>query len=263
MNISRILRGSIIGIAIGAWTLFPLAASPQAILINIKGKVEVKAVNASNWTKATEGMVINTLTTVSTGFDSTVTVQIEKTTLQVKPLTRMSIDKLVATSDNISTSCYLRVGSVKASVKSAEGVKQDFKVQSPYSTASVRGTEFEFNGIRLSVNEGHVSFQPGRPQREVQAPESIDPKQVAELIAAINEAPASGPNPNDAALVGAGNTALVTFGPNASTKPELSTDRDQLESDSRVKTARDDLKPGSNHAELGSHYGNLTITWTK
>ena len=91
------------------------------------------------------------LTTVSTGFDSSVTIVMDKNTLFVKPLTRMTVDKLVEDQGTVSTNCYLRVGTVKASIKSAEGVKQDFKVQSPYSTASVRGTIFEDNCLTLTT----------------------------------------------------------------------------------------------------------------
>lgn len=145
------------------------AANPQAVLQSLKGKVEVKAPGATAWAPATEGMILSPAAVLSTGFDSSVVVVVDKTTIQVKPLTRLTIDKLVADSDNtIKTSTFLRVGSVSASVKSAEGVKQDFKVQSPYSTASVRGTEFDFDGLKLSVKEGLVAFILGRPVRESQ-----------------------------------------------------------------------------------------------
>jgi hypothetical protein len=36
------------------------------------------------------------------------------------------------------------------------GGKTDFSVRSPTATASVRGTVFEFDGTRLSVEEGRV-----------------------------------------------------------------------------------------------------------
>jgi len=144
------------------------AAQPTAVLTSLKGKVEVKAPGATAWTAATEGQVLSPAVTLSTGFDSSVVVVIDKTTIQVKPLTRMTIDKLVSAGGTVKTSTFLRVGSVSASVKSAEGVKQDLKVQSPYSTASVRGTEFDYDGLRLKVSEGLVAFALGQADRETQ-----------------------------------------------------------------------------------------------
>ncbi len=142
------------------------AAVPSAVLQSLKGKVEVRLPGTTEWVPATEGQNLGLATTLSTGFDSSAVVVLGKTTLQVKPLTRMSIDKLVEEGGTLKTTTFLRVGSVAASVKSADGVKQEFKVQSPYSTASVRGTEFTYDGIHLDVKEGVVAFIPGRPQRE-------------------------------------------------------------------------------------------------
>jgi hypothetical protein len=143
-------------------------AEVTATLTDIKGKVEVKP-SGGDWVTAKDGMKINLLSTISTGFDSTAVVKIDKSSIFVNSLTRMTLDKLLESSGKVTTSVFLRVGSVKASVKSAEGVKQDFKVQSPYSTASVRGTEFEFDGITVRVSEGIVAVIPGRPTRDIQA----------------------------------------------------------------------------------------------
>ncbi len=145
------------------------AAAPQAKLQSLKGKVEVK-VPGGAWAPASEGQVLNPSDTLSTGFDSSAVVVMDKTTVQVKPLTRMTIDKLVEEGGTVKTSTFLRVGNVSVSVKSAEGVKQDFKVQSPYSTASVRGTEFDYNGLKLKVKEGLVSFILGRIARQTAEP---------------------------------------------------------------------------------------------
>ncbi|MBL8965738.1 MAG: FecR domain-containing protein [Spirochaetaceae bacterium] len=144
-------------------------AAPTAILSGLKGKVEVKPASG-DWRPATEGMRLELSATISTGFDSTANLLIEKSKILVKPLTRLTLDKLVEQQPgSLSTSVYLRVGAVQASVKAATpGTPQDFKVQSPYSTASVRGTEFEFDGIRLVVIEGKVRFIPGPPRREGQ-----------------------------------------------------------------------------------------------
>jgi hypothetical protein len=144
-------------------------AGPMATLSDLKGKIELKPENGV-WAPATEGMKVDLRSTISTGFDSTVTIRIEKTKIVVKPLTRLTLDKLIEQSaGSVAASLFLRVGSVQASVKaSVPGTPQDFKVQSPYSTASVRGTEFDYDGFVLVVRDGVVRLIPGRPVRDIQ-----------------------------------------------------------------------------------------------
>jgi hypothetical protein len=142
-------------------------AATQATISGLKGKVEVKP-DGGSWIPAKDGMAVDLKTTISTGFDSTATIVIDKSRIVVKPLTRLTLDKLVeASAGSVSATMFLRVGAVQASVKAAvPGTPQDFKVQSPYSTASVRGTEFSFDGFYLRVVEGVVVLVPGRPTRE-------------------------------------------------------------------------------------------------
>jgi hypothetical protein len=160
-------------LALSLFSLSALAfAGPQAVLSGLKGKVEVKLAQGS-WAPATEGMKVDLRSTISTGFDSTAVIVIDKSKIVVKPLTRLTLDKLVEQSaGSVAASMFLRVGAVQASVKATTpGTPQDFKVQSPYSTASVRGTEFDFDGFHLAVKEGVVRLIPGRPVRDIQAVE--------------------------------------------------------------------------------------------
>ncbi len=189
------------------------AVAPQAVLHSLKGKVEVRTSADADWAPAAEGEILNISETLSTGFDSSVVVAMGKTTLQVKPLTRMTVDKLVQEGSVLKTSTFLRVGSVSASVKSAEGVKQDFQVQSPYSTASVRGTEFTFDGLRLKVTDGVVSFVPGRPQRDLQTSASTGGRTSSPPESDFAGAPDTPADPGKAVPVSAGNDAkiVVTF----------------------------------------------------
>lgn len=180
-------------IAMAVYALVASAyAGPTAILSGIKGKVEVKSAQGS-WAPATEGMTIGLSSTISTGYDSTATLTIEKSTIVVKPLTRLTLDKLLEKSaGSVSASTYLRVGSVQAKVKaSVPGTPQDFKVQSPYSTASVRGTEFVFDGQRLTVLDGTVRLTPGRPTRDIQPVEAAIAQEPASGAAAPEAAPAA------------------------------------------------------------------------
>lgn len=195
------------------------AAAPQAKLQSLKGKVEVK-VPGGSWAPASEGQVLNPADTLSTGFDSSAVVVMDKNTVQVKPLTRMTIDKLVEEGGTVKTSTFLRVGNVSVSVKSAEGVKQDFKVQSPYSTASVRGTEFDYNGLKLKVREGLVAFVLGRLARQ-----SAEPSSSSDYAGA----PEAEGDENKEVAVGAGKDAeiVVSFSGESTTKS--SDDKDSLQ----------------------------------
>ena len=196
------------------------AAAPQAVLSSLKGKVEIKSPGSKAWVAATEGQVLATAATLSTGFDSSVVVTIDKTTIQVKPLTRMTIDKLVEDSGTVKTSTFLRVGSVSASVKSAEGVKQDFKVQSPYSTASVRGTEFDYDGLKLAVREGLVAMILGRANREAAGGNAED----------FAGSPDNAEDPDQAIPVAAGQDAQIVIDfTGAPPKVASSTDKDSLD----------------------------------
>eukprot|EP01156_Anaeramoeba_ignava_P010638 Anaeramoba_ignava/a480330_69.p3 GENE.a480330_69~~a480330_69.p3 ORF type:complete len:339 (-),score=51.61 a480330_69:1530-2546(-) len=139
----------------------------EVILRNISGKVEISSSENGNWKQATEGMIIELSDTVSTGFGSSATLDMGTSKVTLKPLTRMTVDMYLKTANKVSTSLFLQVGAVKAVVDSTT-VKQNFQVQSPFSTASVRGTKFEFDGKKLSVTEGTVALFVGKPKRIIQ-----------------------------------------------------------------------------------------------
>ncbi len=148
-------------------TVALFAQSP--VLQEVKGKVEVKPLG-KGWIPAKSGMKLIMLDTISTGFDGSAVLAIADNKVAVAPLTRLTIDKVIAQSASLKTSLHLRVGSVSAEVKSSTGVAQDFSVTSPYSTASVRGTGFVYDGLYLDVKEGRVAFIPGKPTREILIP---------------------------------------------------------------------------------------------
>ncbi len=169
-----------------------LFAQTQATLRDIKGKVEVKQFG-KNWAPAQEGMAVDTLATISTGFDSQATLAIVDNRIAVAPLTRLTVDKIIEQAGKSGTSLHLRVGKVSAEVKSSKGTPQDFKVTSPYSTASVRGTEFTYDGMVLEVAEGNVAFIPGKPMRDIVIPAAFLKRRAPEQKpAAEAQAPAGG-----------------------------------------------------------------------
>jgi hypothetical protein len=139
--------------------LLLLAASAFAqlntVVKAVTGKVEVKA-PLMGWEPATVGMVVPQGSLISTGFKSTAQLEMGSSEVFVKQLTRMSVEELVMKEGTQATGLNLRVGRVSAQVKSTADLKHDFKLRSPVSTAAVRGTEFEYDGWRLTVDEGEV-----------------------------------------------------------------------------------------------------------
>ena len=193
-----------------------LFAQTQATLRDIKGKVEVKQFG-KNWSPAQEGMVVDALATISTGFDSQATLAIAENRIAVAPLTRLTVDKIIEQAGKSGTSLHLRVGKVSAEVKSSKGTPQDFKVTSPYSTASVRGTEFSYDGMVLEVGEGNVAFIPGKPKRDIAVPAAFVRKRTAEQLSeAVGVAEGAGEQVQTAETgEGAGETALAETGAGA------------------------------------------------
>ena len=70
----------------------------------------------------------------------------------------MRLDELIEREGVVKTELFLRVGRVKAEVRQREGLQQDFRLSSPVSTAAVRGTSFEYDGVNLQVLEGLVAI---------------------------------------------------------------------------------------------------------
>lgn len=140
---------------------FLLSAAPlfslSAVVKETRGKVELKA-PGGGWRTAEVGMEVGTGTTISTGFNSTAEIAIGNSILQVRALTRMALDELIEKEGTINTELNLKVGKVKAEVRTTGGLLNNFKLRSPQSTAAVRGTVFEYDGYTLSVDEGSVVF---------------------------------------------------------------------------------------------------------
>ena len=131
-------------------------AQVRATVESASGKVEVRAQGGA-WQAASEGEQIARGSTISTGFNSRATLQLADAVLEVEPLTRMTLEDLVETTDSVSTDVFVRVGRTRANVQSAEGVRSDFRMRSPITTASVRGTQFSFDTKATAVTEGSVT----------------------------------------------------------------------------------------------------------
>ena len=170
-----------------------LFADISAVLSEVSGKVEIKAPGEA-WQKAEEGMSISKGYLISTGFKAEAVLNIGPSQLIVKQLTRMELSELVEKEGTISTGLNLRVGKIRAEVRTTEGLRQDFRLTSPVSTAAVRGTSFEYDGVNLYVLDGVVVFTNNRGQsRSVKLGEGSKitgnslPKTAEEIMAALSD----------------------------------------------------------------------------
>lgn len=134
------------------------ASALEAKFVSIEGKVEI--LEGGMWIPVEEGDIIQERgTVISTGFKSNAVVSVKETNFTLGPLTRITIENMVAMENKDSTQIYIDSGSLKANVSSSDGRKVGFKVRSAVATASVRGTEFKVTSSgRLSVTQGLVSF---------------------------------------------------------------------------------------------------------
>ncbi len=133
-------------------------AQARAVLSSVSGKVEIKSPGEQTWQAATVGMEVPIKATISTGFDGRAVLTLGASTLTVRPLTRLRLDELSTQNNVTRTNLVMPVGRIRAEVKSADGSKNDFTVHSALSTAAVRGTGFETDGVNLTVFESIVAF---------------------------------------------------------------------------------------------------------
>ena len=112
-----------------------------AQVISLKGKVEVMRDNA--WKPLTEGEKLSRGDIVSTGFNSEAVIMVKESKITLSALTRMTVEQLAENDKKEQAQFFIDSGKLSASVKHAENKRTDFKVRSPVSTASVRGTDFE------------------------------------------------------------------------------------------------------------------------
>ena len=135
----------------------PVFAQNEAVVKEASGKVEILAPPRS-WTAVQVGMAVPIGATISTGFNSRAVLDLGNAVLTVSPLTRMRIEELIEQEGTVRTDLYLRVGKVRAEVKTAAGLEQDFKLRSPVSTAAVRGTDLGYDGYNVEVYDGNVVY---------------------------------------------------------------------------------------------------------
>ena len=141
-------------------TSFVCAQSSEIIISEITGTVEYQTPGSSSWTIARIGDHLEQSTIISTSFRSSARISVGSSSILVRPLTRLSMQAIVDIENNENIDLTLRAGRVRVEVTPPSGRRSDFKVQSPSSVASVRGTTFEIDPVNITVSSGTVRYEP-------------------------------------------------------------------------------------------------------
>lgn len=160
------------------------AATDVAVVNSVVGKVEVQ-VNDS-WIQLKNGDILTSGSVISTGFKSSAVLYIGKSLIEVRALTRLTIEEIVEQNQNYNTTMFLDAGNIKADIKKSENKRVGFKVRTSVATASVRGTSGEiYSDGTLVCLSGKWAITPPEPKgmkspnRQVQ-PEKETEEQKAE-----------------------------------------------------------------------------------
>jgi ferric-dicitrate binding protein FerR (iron transport regulator) len=154
------MKRNLMGPPVLAVLVFALAgqAAAQAVFVEAHGKVEVLSPGASEWTAAAAGMAVEVETLISVGFRSGALIQTGTSRIQLRPLTRLSLEEIVLLEGSENIGLSLRAGRIRADVSPPQGITTEFTVRSPVTVASVRGTSFEFDTVNLTVDNGLVRY---------------------------------------------------------------------------------------------------------
>ncbi len=133
-----------------------------ATITAVKGNVQYKTGNT--WTAVEEGQTLPLGAVISTSFKSEAVIDLGSSEIVVKQLTRMSINELSEKNKTVNTKLNMRLGRIKADVKTSKGLKHNFTIKTPVSTAAVRGTILYFDGVNIWVPRGKVIVTNKRKQ---------------------------------------------------------------------------------------------------
>ncbi|MEE0879814.1 MAG: FecR domain-containing protein [Treponemataceae bacterium] len=143
---------------------FSFAASTEIAIVNsVVGKVEVQL--NDSWIQIKNGDILSSGTVISTGFKSSAVLYIGDSLIEVKALTRLTIEEIVEQNQNYNTTMFLDAGSIKADIKKSENKRVGFKVRTSVATASVRGTSGEiYSDGTLICLSGKWAITPPEPK---------------------------------------------------------------------------------------------------
>jgi len=138
--------------------VFSQTAGQNGLIRELTGEVELKHSGASAFVTASAGDTVSANTIVSTGFRSTAIIAIGSSVITVRPLTRLTLAEIQRTENAESINLNLQAGRIRVDVTPPAGTSANLTVQSPSSTASVRGTSFEMDVNSIRTIEGRVVY---------------------------------------------------------------------------------------------------------
>jgi hypothetical protein len=134
------------------------AAELNGVIQACYGNVEVKPDPNGEWVPARAGMALNSGSFISTGFKSSAIVVIGSANILIRPLTCLSLGTIIEQRNSDQIDLKLQTGRIRVEVKPPQDRPVNFTVSSPIATASVRGTEFDFDAVNLVVQNGTVAY---------------------------------------------------------------------------------------------------------
>jgi hypothetical protein len=149
----------LVAIGILVALVVPAAFAVDARVVRAEGTVRVSPDGSEEWRPVRTGAVLEPGSVVATGFRGRAVVAIGESRIDVSPLSQVSLAELRERDGRASTRLSLPYGEVRARVRNTPERENDFRVISPVSTASVKGTDFVFDGINLRVYEGDVAIE--------------------------------------------------------------------------------------------------------
>lgn len=155
------------------------AAGITAKITAVTGKVQTMKKGSEVWNDAKIGDILEEGAIIATGFNSNATLNIDGSLCTLQPVTRLSLEQLAqkevaqnGTDKTVTkTSVYIDTGKATFKVNSTAKKLNDFKVHSPASTASVRGTEFTvYADGTIETTEGLVAASAGGSRASFNTP---------------------------------------------------------------------------------------------
>ncbi|HPH02901.1 MAG TPA: FecR family protein [Spirochaetota bacterium] len=156
-----------------AMATLSLEAAATATVVQVQGRVSIRSGASGPWVTARSGMTLPEGASITTGYQSAVTLRIAPTgsVVRLNQFTTVSVASLGQSGNTVNTTLKLKMGTVRAVVRNTVNERSSFVVSTPVATASVRGTipeisHFPDSGTRIAYIEGsgYVSNKKGRLQ---------------------------------------------------------------------------------------------------
>ncbi len=164
------LKKSILAVLIAS-SAYTFADSAQ--VISVSGKAEIDRNNS--WIPLQKDALINEGEVISTGFKSELLIKYKDSVMKLGSLTRITLEKLASTDKKDDVSVYLNTGTIRSTVNHSENRRISYTVRNPIAVASVRGTDFDMDGLaNVDCYSGGVIVVPAEAKKQGKNSESGD-----------------------------------------------------------------------------------------